>query len=213
MVLLRHILPLLLVALCGCTVLPPRRLAVTGPGPVSRSASAPERPVQPEVIETAQGRRCQAVRLDDRTIATAAHCVADALRVDLLGDGAPVQARDILLHPAHDIAPLDRAAASDLAKLTLPAPVPTGARVRIAALAPGEVTILVRTGSSGTTAVACGFLGRSGPMAELSCPVALGWSGAPVVQNGALVGILSGRGRAGTLEIAQIAVATGLESF
>ena len=211
--LFRPVQPLLLLALCGCNLFPTRLLPGTALDHGLRPAPAQVRQVLPEVIETAEGRRCHAVRLDDRTIATAAHCVAGSVRVDLIENGERIQTRDTLLHPARDLASPDRAAASDLAKLTVPASVLTSARVRIAPLAPGQVTILVRAGSSNTTAIPCGFLGRSGTMAELSCAVSLGWSGAPVVQDGALVGILSGRGRVGALDIAQIAVATGLDSF
>lgn len=208
---------LLILLLAGCDGLPAwgGRLPVLGgeTGPWAAPAPSVPRAVRPVVIETTDGRRCNAVRLDDHTLATAAHCVSGAQQVGLIEEGLSRGTTDILLHPAHGMGPAAQGAARDLAKLRLPAQAPTGARVVPAPLVPGPVDILLRSQAGGVEAIPCGFVGRGNGMAELSCTVSLGWSGAPVVQQGALVGILSGRGRVGSADIAQIAEATGLNSF
>lgn len=168
---------------------------------------------RPLLLQTDQGQTCNAVRLDDQTIATAAHCVHDQTGITVFEDGKALFAPDPLEHPGYEISAPDTAARWDLAKLRVPA---TDASTGVLAVRPADpapVEILALTPEGELQSVPCGFLGRSGALVELSCTVNLGWSGAPVVQNGALVGILSARGQGQTAAIAQMSDATGLSNF
>lgn len=168
---------------------------------------------RPLLLQTDQGQTCNAVRLDNQTIATAAHCVHDQTGTTIFEDGKALFAPDPLEHPGYEVSAPETAARWDLAKLRIPA---TDASTDILAIRPADpapVEILALTPEGELQSVPCGFLGRSGTLVELSCTVNLGWSGAPVVQNGALVGILSARGQGQTAAIAQMSDATGLSNF
>lgn len=171
------------------------------------------RAARPLLLQTDQGQTCNAVRLDEQTIATAAHCVHDQTGVTVFEEGKALYAPDPLEHPGYEISAPDTAARWDLAKLRVPV---TDASTGVLAVRPADpapVEILALTAEGELQNVSCGFLGRSGTLVELSCAVDLGWSGAPVVQNGALVGILSARGQGQTSAIAQMSDATGLSNF
>lgn len=194
-----------LLSLGGCSFLQARYR----PAPVTPSVM----PVLPLALTTVTGVRCNAVRLDQDTVATAAHCVADqaAVMVTELGQGAV--ARGVVVHPAYELTPSAVSAGVDLARLSIRAVSDETGAIPIRAIQPGAVEIRIPAEGGGYTPIPCSFLGRSGAIVELSCQVSLGWSGAPVVQDGALVGILSARGQGQTAGIAQMADATLLAFF
>lgn len=182
--------------------------------PVYTSDPAPSgaEPV-PILIETSAGRGCNAVRIDAGTVATAAHCLQGASSVDVFEDGQVSRTASFTENPGFAIAERVVSAGADLAKLRVHAQ-PGGTRpVAIGEIQPGPVEIHTLTRAGARRVIPCGYLGRSGALVELSCAVDLGLSGAPVVQNGMLVGILSSRGQAQSLAIAQMADATRLYSF
>lgn len=119
----------------------------------------------------------------------------------------------VVSHPGHAVLPAAQAGGVDLARLTLTVIGPPMAQIVIRPAQPSAVEIRVVTRSGHYRDIHCGFLGRSGDLVELSCSVDLGWSGAPVVQDGALVGILSARGRIRSVDIAQVADAMRLRTF
>ena len=176
--------------------------------------SAPTREPVPLLVDTAGGTLCNGVRLDPETVATAAHCLADGTAASLREGGSRTRVRAAVPHPAFALLSTQGAGGVDLARLFAAAPDGDDAgRVALRAIGPGPVTILALTPDGVPRRVSCDVLGRSGRMTEVSCAVALGWSGAPVVQDGALVGILSARGRAGGVAVAQVADATLLSTF
>lgn len=167
----------------------------------------------PLSLTAAGGTSCNAVRIDGRTVATAAHCLSDGTTLRLREAGVTLATGDTLQHPAYDFRTIEDAGGFDLAKVFVASPNGVNGAVPIAPIQPGPVRILVRDAGGELREVPCTFLGRSGRLVELGCGVNLGWSGAPVVQDGALVGILSARGRGATAEVVQIADASLLESF
>jgi hypothetical protein len=201
----RHLLVLSLCLGSGCALLP----AETN----SARAAPPARPVLPVQITTASGTVCNAVRLDSLTVATAAHCIEDDSAVMVVEAERSLAVSSITSHPAFGLAAMAQSAGVDLARLSVMEEPELVGEVPIRAIEPGTVEIRVASPDGTYRAVPCAFLGRSGSIVELSCHVSLGWSGAPIVQNGALVGILSARGQAQTAGIAQMADARLLESF
>ena len=176
----------------------------------------PARPVLvpvPLSLTTAGGTSCNGVRIDERTVATAAHCLSDGTTLRLREAGVTQVTSDTMMHPAYAFHPGDDAGGFDLAKVFVASPSGVNGAVPIAPIQPGPVRILVRDAAGELREVPCTFLGRSGRLVELGCRVNLGWSGAPVIQDGALVGVLSARGRGATVEVVQIADASLLESF
>lgn len=173
----------------------------------------PTRAPAPVLVATAGGTICNGVRLSGRTVATAAHCLADGTAVSIVEAGLVAPATDALVHPGYAMIVSKLAAGLDLAKLSVASLTGIIGEVAIRPVQPGLIEILVVTTSGEYRQIPCGYLGRSGAMVELSCKVSLGWSGAPVVQNSALVGILSARGQAQSVDIVQMADATLLDSF
>ncbi|MCF2872060.1 S1 family peptidase [Octadecabacter sp. G9-8] len=167
----------------------------------------------PVQIRTAGGTMCNGVRLDGQTVATAAHCLADGTNVSVIEAEATLRPSAVQIHPAYEFLDRSSAAGLDLAKIFVEAPFGAAGEVVIAPLQAGPVEILVRDSAGEFRNVRCEYLGQSGTLTEVSCLVRLGWSGAPVVQNGALVGLLSARGQRQTAGVAQIADATRLDSF
>ncbi|KQI70741.1 hypothetical protein AN191_16300 [Loktanella sp. 5RATIMAR09] len=173
----------------------------------------PTRAPVPVVVATAGGTICNGVRLNGQTVATAAHCLADGTSVSVVEAGLVAPATDTLVHPGYAMVVPELAAGLDLAKLSVASQTGMIGELAIRPVEPGLIEILVLTTSGEYRQIPCGYLGRSGAMVELSCMVSLGWSGAPVVQNGALVGILSARGEVQSVDIVQMADATLLDSF
>jgi len=167
----------------------------------------------PVEVRTAGGTICNGVRIDGQTVATAAHCLMDGTDVRIIEAGSTLRATAITIHPAYEFLDPSGAAGLDLAKISVPAPLGTVGEVVIVPVQFGPVEIFVRDTAGEFQNIRCEYLGQSGTLTEVSCPVRLGWSGAPVVQNGALVGLLSARGQQQTAGVAQIADATRLDSF
>lgn len=167
----------------------------------------------PVLLQSDAGTVCNAVRLNAGIVATAAHCLEGGASFTLTEGGFLLPADAPRLHPAYPLADLANVARFDLAKLSVVAPVWQVGRVVIQPVEPGPVEIVALTQGGATRVVRCQYLGRSGTLVELACAVDLGWSGAPVVQNGALVGILSARGRSGLTDIVQMTDAMYLDSF
>lgn len=188
-------------------------LALLAAAGCSRGAEvAPPVPL-PVLLQSDTGTVCNAVRLTADTVATAAHCLEGSASFSLTEAGFVLPVTSPVVHPAYALADLQNAAGFDLAKLAVAAPLGDGGQVVIRPVDPGPVDIVALTQSGALRVVRCQYLGRSGTLVELGCAVDLGWSGAPVVQNGALVGILSARGRSGQAAIVQMADATVLQSF
>lgn len=197
-----RLLALIGLALAGCS-----RAPADGQDVLARAPA-------PLLIETGGGTLCNGVRLDPDTVATAAHCLADGTGITLRDGANRVRATDVVLHPAFALLSAQGAGGVDLARLSVAAPAGDAAgRVALRPVGPGPVTILALAPDGTSRRVSCDVLGQSGRLTELACAVALGWSGAPVVQDGALVGILSARGRADGVAVAQIADATLLSTF
>lgn len=167
----------------------------------------------PVQVRTAGGTICNGVRIDGQTIATAAHCLAGGIDVSIIEAGSTLRATAIRIHPAYEFLDPSGAAGLDLAKIFVAAPLGMAGEVVIAPIQFGPVEIFVRDTAGEFQNIPCEYLGQSGTLTEVSCPVRLGWSGAPVVQNGALIGLLSARGQQEALGVAQIADATRLDSF
>ncbi|WP_333713889.1 trypsin-like serine protease [Yoonia sp.] len=178
-----------------------------------RVAPVPVAAPVPVLLQSDLGTVCNAVRLNADTVATAAHCLEEGASFTLNESGFVLPVEASRLHPAYPLADLQNAARFDLAKLSVAAPLGRGGRVVILPVEPGPVDIVAVTQAGATRIVRCQYLGRSGTLVELACAVDLGWSGAPVVQNGALVGILSARGRSDRTDIVQMTDATLLQSF
>lgn len=167
----------------------------------------------PLFLETTGGTTCNGVRLDRRTVATAAHCLEEGTSIDIFEAGGVSRTADTRVHPAYDLMNTEQAAGLDLAKIFVISPVDAPGRLLIRPIEPGPVEILVVTKSGAFRRIPCSYLGRSATLVEMSCAVSLGWSGAPIVQNGALVGILSARGQDRSIDIVQMAEATRLNTF
>lgn len=179
----------------------------------SGDAAMPVVMPSPVLLQSDTGTICNAVRLNAGTVATAAHCLEGGTSFRLSEDGFVLPVTAPAVHPAYALADLQSAAGFDLAKLGAAAPSGQGGQVAIRPVDAGPVDILALTQTGTLRVVRCQYLGRSGTLVELGCAVDLGWSGAPVVQNGALVGILSARGRSGQADIVQMADATYLKGF
>jgi hypothetical protein len=167
----------------------------------------------PVMVTTAGGTICNGVRLNGQAVATAAHCLADGTAVSIVEAGLVAPVMDTVVHPGYAMMVPELAAGLDLAELSVTSQTGITGEATIRPVQSGLIEILVVTTSGEYRQIPCGYLGRSGTMVELSCRVSLGWSGAPVVQNGALVGILSARGQAQSVDIVQMADATLLGSF
>lgn len=167
----------------------------------------------PVLLQSDLGTVCNAVRLNASTVATAAHCLEEGARFTLTEGGFVLPADAPRLHPAYPLEESQKAARFDLAKLSVAAPLGWSGQVVIRPVEPGPVDIVAMTQGGATRVVRCQYLGRFGTLMELACAVDLGWSGAPVVQDRALVGILSARGRSDQTEIVQITDAIYLETF
>lgn len=191
-----------LLALQGCV------LPVIG----DRDLSAPSvRTIEPLLFRASDGTLCNAVRIGPDTAATAAHCLDAAGPFVLSGWGPPVPVLGARANPAYGRLDTVSGAAADLAVLRLPW---GGAgRVPIAAIRPGPARIVARDPEGRIETRACGYLGRAGGLVELACQIPLGWSGAPVIQDGALVGIVSSRGQGTTRNVTQMADAFRIDSF
>ena len=189
----------------GCAELSDERIANANPLPI--------RVPVPVMLVTVGGTICNGVLLNGQTVATAAHCLSDGTAVSIVEAGFVAPATNTLVHPGYAMMVPELAAGLDLAKLSVASQTGILGEVAIRPVKSGLIEILVVTTSGEYRQIPCGYLGRSGAMVELSCKVSLGWSGAPVVQNGALVGILSARGRAQSVDIVQMADATLLDSF
>lgn len=212
---LRHLRIAAMLFLGGCLPIfggrPPISVPVAEPVP-SVVAQTPLTPV-PVRVETAGGKLCNGVRLDAQTVATAAHCVSDGTLVTVIEGGRARTVEAVVSHPGYAVLPAAQAGGVDLARLILPVIGPPMAQIVIRPAQPSAVEIRVVTRSGHYQDTPCGFLGQSGDLVELSCSVDLGWSGAPVVQDGALVGILGARGRIQSVDIAQVAAAMRLRTF
>lgn len=209
-----HILVVLctgIAALSGC-FLPDTGLWPMPPDPRQASPITGALPA-PLRLETSDGRFCNGVRLDERHVATAAHCVHLGGTVTLIENGVATQADAVAVNPGFEFQPTVTAAGADLAKLTVPAPVGNSATVAIGTIQPGSAQVFALSRSGVLEETVCTYLGRSGAIVELSCLVEPGWSGAPVVQNGALVGIVSARGRGPAQSVVQMADAIRLTAF
>ena len=193
------------VSLAGCDLL-------FGPLRETEAVPLPVLPT-PVQVRTVGGTICNGVRLDGQTIATAAHCLADETDVSIIENGSTLRATAVEIHPAYEFLAPSGAAGLDLAKIFVSAPLGLAGEVVIAPMQIGPVEIFVRDQAGEFMNIRCEYLGQSGTLTEVSCPVRLGWSGAPVVQNGALVGLLSARGQRQTAGVAQIADAMRLDSF
>lgn len=183
------------------------------PAPGPSSVLQPVLEPVPVIVETTGGTVCNGVRLNARTIATAAHCVSDGTTITVLELGITRSVANDVSHPGYTVLPASQAAGVDLAKLTVGAFDARIGQVAIRPIQARPVEIRVLTRSGQYRDITCGFLGQSASLVELTCPVELGWSGAPVVQDGALVGILSARGRVQSVDIVQVADAMGLQTF
>lgn len=200
-----RIFPVLLVLLGGCAFLPYRFAA--------QSDLTVSAVIEPLRLISASGTFCNSVRLDNRTIATAAHCIEDGQALSVIEAGQEIIATQATKHPAYELTSPERSTGVDLAKLLVPAKDEILKRVPIRPLQPGPVEIRVIETNGTNLFIPCQHLGRSGTIVELSCGVSLGWSGAPVVQDGALVGILSARSSDITANIVQMADAMLLDTF
>lgn len=207
----RHVPIAAVILLGGCLPIIVGRPPIAGPVPVA-VAQAPPVPV-PLRVETAGGNLCNGVRIDADTVATAAHCVSDGTTVTVVERGVARVVATVTPHPGHSVLPAAQAGGVDLARLTLASPDGRMGAVAVRPIQPRAVEIRVLTRAGELRDIPCGFLGQSGRLVELSCAVGLGWSSAPVVQDGALVGILSARGRVRSVDIVQMADAMGLLSF
>ena len=191
----------------ACAALPAR----DGPDISGSSAVAAPRPPEPMLLRAADGTLCNAVRVGPTRAATAAHCL-EAAGPFLLETGSErIPVNDAWSNPAYAVLDPAVGAAADIAVLRLASD--GGGSAPVARIRPAPVMILARTPSGARESRACEFLGLAGGLIELSCEVPLGWSGAPVVQDGALVGIVSARGRGSTAGITQASDAFRIDSF
>jgi hypothetical protein len=164
-------------------------------------------------LETDDGRACHGVRLDDRHAATAAHCVQGSATITLFENGIATLAEALVVNPGYAVQTPETAAGADLARLTAAASPGSSAPVVVGMIEPRAAQILSLAPSGAIRQTECAYLGRSGAIVELSCQVDLGWSGAPVVQDGVLVGIVSARGTGAALAVVQMADAMRLAAF
>ena len=197
---------ILLMALQGC-VLP----VIGDPDRTAPADDLPPRPVQPLLFRATDGTVCNAVRTGPDTAATAAHCLDAARPFTLTGSGRSEPILSARANPAYGRLDAAMGAAADLAVLHVP--FDGAGRVVVAPIRPGPVVISARGPGGQRETRRCDYLGRAGGLVELACPIPLGWSGAPVIQDGALVGIVSSRGRGATRGITQMADAARIDSF
>ena len=190
---------------CGALSLPEDR------APGASQAAASSRVPEPLLLRAADGTLCNAVRIAPARAATAAHCLEAVGPFVLEAEFGALPVLGTRTNPAYALLDPAISAAADLAVLRLSPDM--GGTVAIASIRPGPAVIHARTPSGARASRTCNFLGRAGGLVELECSVPLGWSGAPVLQDGMLVGIVSSRGRGVTSGITQMAEAVRINSF
>ena len=162
-------------------------------------AQGPQRQATvPLRLETSDGRACNGVRLDDRLVATAAHCVQIGDSVTVIENGVATRADAVVVNPGYAFEPVETAAGADLARLTAAGSPGRFAPVAIGAIQPGPAQALSLSQSSVLHQTVCTYLGRSGAL---------------VVQNGVPVGIVNAWGSGPEHSVVQMADAMRLASF
>ena len=116
----------------------------------------------------------------------------------MIENGVATRADAVVVNSGYAFEPTERAAGADLARLTAAGSPGRFTPVTIGAIQPGPAQVLSLSQSGVLHQTACSYLGRSG---------------APVVQNGVLVGIVSAQGSGPEHSVVQMAEAMRLASF